>query len=66
LLAGLLGEKRFGIARVFVNAENLTNVRQTRDDSLVLPARGQGGRWTTDVWAPLEGFVVNGGVRLGF
>jgi outer membrane receptor for ferrienterochelin and colicins len=66
LLAGLLGEKRFGVARVFVNAENLTNVRQTRDDSLVLPVRGSGGRWTTDVWAPLEGFVVNGGVRLGF
>lgn len=66
LLAGLLGEKRFGAVRVFVNAENLTNVRQTRDDPLVLPVRGSGGRWTTDVWAPLEGFVVNGGVRLGF
>jgi iron complex outermembrane receptor protein len=66
LLAGLLGEKRFGHARVFINAENLTNVRQTRYDSLVLPVRGSGGRWTTDVWAPLEGFVVNGGVRLGF
>ena len=66
LLAGLLGEKRFGIARIFVNAEKLTNVRQTRDDPLLLPAPGRGGRRTTDVWAPLEGFVVNGGVRLGF
>ena len=66
VLIGLLGERRFGTARVFVNAENLTNVRQTRFDPLVLPARGPGGRWTTDVWAPLEGFVVNGGVRLAF
>ena len=66
LLVGLLGERRFGPARVFVNAENLTNVRQTRDESLVLPVRGAGGRWTTDVWAPLEGFVVNAGARFGF
>ena len=66
LLVGLLGERRFGPARIFVNAENLTNVRQTRDDSLVLPVRGAGGRWTTDVWAPLEGFVVNAGARFGF
>ena len=66
LLAGLLAERRFGAARVFVNAENLTNVRQTRDDSLILPVRGSGGRWTTDVWAPLEGFIVNAGARFGF
>lgn len=66
LLAGLLGERRFGRVRLFVNAENLTDVRQTRDGPLVLPVRGPGGRWTTDVWAPLEGFVVNAGARIGF
>ncbi|MEO7713534.1 MAG: TonB-dependent receptor [Gemmatimonadaceae bacterium] len=66
LLVGVLGERRIGPARVFVNAENLTNVRQTREDSLILPERGAGGRWTTDVWAPLEGFVVNAGVRVGY
>ncbi|HUQ45363.1 MAG TPA: TonB-dependent receptor [Gemmatimonadaceae bacterium] len=65
LLVGVLGERRFGRARLFVNAENLTDVRQTRDGPLVLPARGPGGRWTTDVWAPLEGFVVNAGARVG-
>jgi outer membrane receptor for ferrienterochelin and colicins len=41
-------------------------VRQTKHDPLVLPARAPDGRWTTDAWAPLEGRVVNGGVRLGF
>ena len=61
---GVLAERRFGRARVFVNAENLLDYRQTRYDPLVLPARGLGGRWTTDVWGPLEGRVANVGVRL--
>ena len=41
-------------------------VRQTRYDSLVLPSRGRGGRWTTDAWTELAGFTVNGGVRFAF
>lgn len=61
---GVLAERRFGVARVFVNGENLLGYRQTRYDPLVLPARGLGGRWTTDVWGPLEGRVANVGVRL--
>jgi iron complex outermembrane receptor protein len=61
---GVLAERRFGRARVFINAENLLGYRQTRYDPLVLPARGLGGRWTTDVWGPLEGRVANFGVRL--
>ncbi|MDP9348700.1 MAG: TonB-dependent receptor, partial [Gemmatimonadota bacterium] len=63
---GLLAERRFGRARAFVNFENLLDVRQTDHDPLVLPARSPEGRWTTDVWAPLEGRVVNAGVRLEF
>jgi iron complex outermembrane receptor protein len=61
---GVLAERRFGAARVFINAENLLGYRQTRYDPLVLPSRGLGGRWTTDVWGPLEGRVANVGVRL--
>jgi iron complex outermembrane receptor protein len=57
---------KIGEARVFVNAVNLTNVRQTRHDPLLLPAREPDGRWTTDVWAPLEGRVINAGVKLEF
>ena len=64
LILGLLGERRIGRARAFINLENLLDVRQTRYDPLVLPARSGEGRWTTDVWAPLEGRVVNAGVRL--
>ena len=64
VVAGLLAERRLGRTRWFVNGENLTNVRQTRFDRLVRPARGTGGRWTTDAWTLLDGRVVNGGVRL--
>lgn len=64
--AGLLVERRVGPARLFVNAENLTDTRQTRWDPLLRPARAVDGRWTVDAWAPLEGRVVNGGVRFRF
>lgn len=64
VIVGALAERRVGPARFFINFENITNVRQTNYDRLVLPARSPEGRWTTDAWAPLEGRVVNGGVRL--
>jgi outer membrane receptor for ferrienterochelin and colicins len=63
---GLLFEKPVGRARLFVNAENLTNVRQTRWDRLLRPGRAIDGRWTVDAWAPVDGRVINGGVRVGF
>ena len=70
LVVGLLGERavetRLGVARLFLNLENLTDVRQTRFDPLLRPTRGAGGRWTTDAWTELTGFTANGGVRLGF
>jgi len=65
-IVGFLAERRFGRVRVFVNGENLTGTRQTRFDPLLRPARAPDGRWTVDAWAPLEGRVVNGGVRVGF
>jgi iron complex outermembrane receptor protein len=55
-----------GRFRLFLNAENLTNVRQTRWDSMLRPAPGPDGRWTVDAWAPLDGRAFNGGVRVQF
>jgi outer membrane receptor for ferrienterochelin and colicins len=49
-----------------LNAENLGGVRQTQWDPLVRPSRAVDGRWTVDAWAPLDGRVINGGIRLGF
>jgi iron complex outermembrane receptor protein len=66
VIVGMLVEKRVGIARLFLNAENITNVRQTNWDSLLRPSRGVDGRWTVDAWAPVEGRAINGGVRFGF
>jgi iron complex outermembrane receptor protein len=70
VLVGLLGERAFrtraGLTRLFLNLENLTNVRQTRYDPLLRPTRGPGGRWSTAAWTETVGFTANAGVRLGF
>jgi len=65
-ILGVLAEKRFGSWSVFINGENLTNVRQTNYGPILLPERAVDGRWTVDAWAPLEGRVINGGLRLRF
>jgi outer membrane cobalamin receptor len=65
-LFGVLVVKRAGRALLFLNGENLTNVRQTDWDPLIRPSRAVDGRWTVDAWAPLDGRVVNGGVRIAF
>jgi len=63
---GLLGEITFGRFSWFINAENLLNVRQTREDPLIRPTRAASGRWTTDIWSRNDGFIVNAGVRIRF
>lgn len=63
---GLLGEVVLGNIRLFVNAENLLDIRQTKTDPLLRPARAADGRWTVDAWAPTDGFTMNGGIRLSF
>jgi iron complex outermembrane receptor protein len=55
--------RQFGPVEVVANFENLLDVRQTKYDPLVRPSPGVGGRWTTDVWAPLEGFMANVALR---
>ena len=66
MILGLLAERQLGRIRLFVNGENLTGVRQTHWDPLLLPTRGVDGRWTVDAWAPLEGRSINGGLRVRF
>jgi len=63
---GVLASRRLGRALLFINGENLTNVKQTDWDPLLRPSRGVDGRWTVDAWAPLDGRVINGGVRFRF
>lgn len=67
VLVGAMAEHKIAAhVKLFLNLENLTNVRQTRWDPLLLPSRESDGRWTVDAWAPLDGRVINGGVRLSF
>ncbi len=65
-IVGFLVERCFGPARLFLNAENIFDTRQTQHDPLTRAARAPDGRWLTDVWAPLEGRSFNGGVRWNF
>jgi iron complex outermembrane receptor protein len=66
LLLGALARRRFGKFLVYINAENLLDVRQTREEAVELPARRPDGRWLVDAWAPLDGRVFNAGVRVFF
>ena len=66
VIVGLLAERRFGRVRLFINGENLTGARQSRWDPLLRGDRAIDGRWTVDAWAPLEGRVINGGLRVAF
>ncbi|MGE0448214.1 MAG: TonB-dependent receptor plug domain-containing protein [Vicinamibacterales bacterium] len=66
VIVGALVERRVGPMRLFINGENLTNVRQTSWNPLLRPARGADGRWAVDAWSPLEGRNVNGGIRFSF
>ena len=64
---GVLATRRVGRMLLFINGENLTDVRQTRwESSLLRTARGLDGRWAVDGWSPLDGRNINGGVHLTF
>lgn len=63
---GLLGQVTLGRISYFINAENLLDIRQTKEDSLLLPSQAASGRWTTDIWSRNDGFTVNAGIRFQF
>jgi iron complex outermembrane receptor protein len=66
VILGFLIDRRIGRFRFFLNAENVLDTRQTRYDPLLRPTRTSDGRWITDVWAPLDGRALNGGVWINF
>ncbi len=61
-LSGLVAEKLWKRSSIFINFESFGDVRQTKFESIYT------GTITNpvfkDIYAPLEGFVVNGGVKL--
>ncbi|WP_114936726.1 TonB-dependent receptor [Mucilaginibacter endophyticus] len=60
--AGFMAEKMWKRFSLFINFENLTDTRQTKFGSIYT------GSITNptfkDIYAPLDGFVVNGGIKL--
>ncbi len=66
VIIGMLAERRFGRVRAFVNLENLTDVRQSKYDPLLLPTPTVLGKRAVSAWAPLDGRTLNAGVRIGF
>lgn len=59
--AGLMAEKTWEHFSIFVNLENLTDTRQTKfgpiySGSITNPT-------FQDIYAPLDGFIVNGGIK---
>lgn len=61
-ICGLMLEKLWERFSIFVNFENFLNTRQTRFDTIYI------GSITNptfkDIYAPLDGFVVNGGLKI--
>jgi outer membrane receptor for ferrienterochelin and colicins len=66
VLFGGLAERQLGRIRLYVNAENLGSVRQTAFEPILRSTRAVDGRWTVDAWAPLDGRVLNAGMRVRF
>jgi outer membrane receptor for ferrienterochelin and colicins len=62
-LNGFMIEKSFGAIKIFLNAENIFDVRQTRYEPTFLGDPATGDYRPLRVWAPLEGRAFNGGVR---
>jgi len=65
-ILGFLIDRKLGPIRLFLNAENVLDTRQTGYDPLLRPSQTPDGRWITDVWAPLEGRAFNGGIWFSF
>lgn len=63
---GLLGQITRGRFSYFINFENLLDIRQTKEDPLVLPVQAANGSWTTDIWSRNDGFTINAGIRYKF
>lgn len=59
----LLVSRTMGPLTLYANADNLTNVRQTRYAPLLRPTRQAGESWTVGQWAPVEGRLVSVGMR---
>lgn len=59
---GFMVEKTWQHISLFVNLENITDTRQTRFDTIYTGSISN--PTFRDIYAPVDGFVVNGGIKL--
>ncbi len=59
---GVMLMRYFEKFSLFINFENFTNVIQTDFEPLVLPPANN--PTFPDIWAPTDGFVFNGGIKI--
>ena len=60
-ITGVMAERRFGPARLFLNFENVLDTKQSNYAPVVLGSRST-PRFA-EIWAPMDGFIINGGVK---
>ncbi|MGB3543424.1 TonB-dependent receptor plug domain-containing protein, partial [Rubrivirga sp.] len=61
-VAGVMGEWRAGRARLFLNFENVLDTQQSNYGPVVRGTRES--PVFADIWAPTDGFITNGGIKL--
>jgi outer membrane receptor for ferrienterochelin and colicins len=63
-IMGMSAERKWKHFSLFVNAENFTDVRQSRFERMYTGTIQSPS--FREVWAPTDGFIYNGGVKLDF
>jgi outer membrane receptor for ferrienterochelin and colicins len=61
---GIFGEKTFGRMSLFINAENITDTRQSRFGPVVFPPHQNPS--FSEIYTHTEGRVFNGGIKIKF
>jgi iron complex outermembrane receptor protein/outer membrane receptor for ferrienterochelin and colicins len=59
---GIFGEKIFGKFSLFINAENITDTRQSRFGTVVFPPHQK--PTFSEIYTHTEGRVFNGGIKI--
>ena len=61
---GIFGEKSFGKYSLFINAENITDTRQSRFSQVVFPPHQT--PTFAEIYTLTEGRIINGGIKIRF
>ena len=61
---GIFGEKTFGKMSLFINAENITDTRQSRFTTVVFPPHQN--PTFSEIYTHTEGRIFNGGIKIKF